>query len=59
MMNQFKNKLTRRTPEWQSEKMRMIIAERWLETWEVVETRDIEKKNLLRRYKQWCQRVDF
>ena len=34
-------------PEWQSARMKMIIAERWLETWEALETRDIEKINLL------------
>ncbi len=48
-MSQLKNKLTRDIPEWQSEKMRMIIAERWVETWEIVETRDIEKRNSVLR----------
>jgi hypothetical protein len=48
-MIQLKNKLTRGIPEWQSKKMRMIIADRWLETWEVVETRDIEKRNSVLR----------
>ena len=46
-MSQLKNKLTRGMPEWQSARMKMIIAERWLETWEALETRDIEKINLL------------
>ncbi len=46
-MSELKNKLTRDIPEWQLEKMRMIIAERWLEIWEIVETRDMEKRNSL------------
>ena len=49
MMSQSKNQLTTDIPEWQSKKMRMIIAQRWLETWEVVENRDIEKRNLMLR----------
>ncbi len=44
-MSQLKNNQTTRISQWQSEKMRMIIAKRWLETWEVVKTRDIEKRN--------------
>ena len=58
-MSQLKNKLTRGIPEWQSEKMRMMIAERWLEIWEVVKTRDIEKRNLLRCYENGVKELVF
>ena len=39
-----------RIPQWQIEKMKKIIADRWLETWEVVVNREIEKRTLSRFY---------
>ncbi|MGL5833337.1 MAG: hypothetical protein ACRC1Z_08905 [Waterburya sp.] len=39
-----KNKL----PEWQSEKMRMLIEERWSEVWEVVTARKRSSQNSAR-----------
>jgi hypothetical protein len=36
-----KNKL----PEWQSEKMRMLIEERWSEVWEIVTARERSSEN--------------
>jgi hypothetical protein len=40
--NKNKNKL----PEWQSEKMRMLIEERWSEVWEIVAARGRSGQNL-------------
>jgi hypothetical protein len=37
----YKNKL----PEWQSEKMRMLIEERWSEVWEIVAARERSGQN--------------
>ena len=37
-------------PLWQSEKMRAIIADRWEEVWDIVETRNNHRRNL---YQYW------
>ena len=37
-------------PLWQSEKMRAIIADRWGEVWDIVETRNNHRRNL---YQYW------
>jgi hypothetical protein len=38
-----------RLPEWQSEKMRMLIEERWSEVWEIVTTRERSNQNSANR----------
>lgn len=40
--NSHKNRL----PNWQSEKMRRLIEERWSEVWEIVIARDRSVENL-------------
>lgn len=36
-----------RLPDWQSEKMRTLIEERWSEVWEIVVARERSTKDLL------------
>ncbi|MGF1591543.1 MAG: hypothetical protein ACFCU7_20330 [Pleurocapsa sp.] len=43
----FKSKL----PQWQSEKMRTLIEERWSEVWEVVMAREHSAQNVLQHSK--------
>ena len=38
-MSKIKNERVGGIPRWQSERMRMILAERWQEVWKAVETR--------------------
>ncbi|MDJ0899452.1 MAG: hypothetical protein QNJ55_11640 [Xenococcus sp. MO_188.B8] len=42
-MSKSKSNHKQKVAQWQLEKMRMIIADRWLETWEVVANREAEK----------------
>lgn len=35
-----------RLPLWQSEKMRAMLEERWLEVWEIVKARERRQKSL-------------
>ena len=39
-MNRLDRNCKNRLPQWQSEKMRSLIEERWSEVWEVVVARD-------------------
>ena len=43
-------------PRWQSNKMKMILADRWKEVWEVVETRAKNNSDLLYHQKRWWQK---
>ena len=43
-------------PKWQSNKMKMILADRWKEVWEVVETRAKNNSDLLYHQKRWWQK---
>lgn len=43
-MSRAKNNQNNGVPQWQSNKMRTMIVERWQEVWEVVEERD-KKQN--------------
>ncbi|NJK58589.1 MAG: hypothetical protein HC939_22740 [Pleurocapsa sp. SU_5_0] len=43
-MTQPKDVQTRSIPQWQSNKMKQIIIERWQEIWVVVEARNKTKK---------------
>ena len=47
-MDRGKNKQNHRVPQWQLNKMMLLIIERWQEVWEIVEARD-EDKNLKNR----------
>ncbi|MEM8721786.1 MAG: hypothetical protein AAGE84_21220 [Cyanobacteria bacterium P01_G01_bin.39] len=42
-MNKIKNTAKNMIPQWQSDKMKSLIAERWQEVWQVVETREQNK----------------
>lgn len=42
-MNQVENHQNYRVSQWQLNKMRNMIAERWQEVWKVVENRDKDK----------------
>ena len=42
-MNKIKNNTKNIVPQWQSDKMRSLIAERWLEVWQIVEQREQER----------------
>ncbi len=42
-MSKVKNNQSKSVPQWQSKKMKTLIAERWQEVWEVVEAREKEK----------------
>lgn len=44
IVNQPKDSQTRSIPQWQSNKMKQIIIERWQEIWVVVEARNKTKK---------------
>ena len=35
-------------PQWQSEKMKMIIADRWEEVWRIIEAREKGKRQSIR-----------
>lgn len=39
-MSKTKNNPTKSVPQWQSNKMKTLIIERWHEVWEVVEARE-------------------
>ncbi|MEM7591493.1 MAG: hypothetical protein AAF383_08225 [Cyanobacteria bacterium P01_A01_bin.83] len=39
-MNKIKNNAKNMIPQWQSDKMRSLIVERWQEVWQIVETRE-------------------
>ena len=39
-MTEFKHSKNRGIPQWQSNRMRQMIIDRWQETWIVVETRN-------------------
>ncbi|MEL6438458.1 MAG: hypothetical protein AAFQ80_04260 [Cyanobacteria bacterium J06621_8] len=39
-MSKIKNDVKKIIPQWQSDKMRALIAERWIEVWQVVEKRE-------------------
>ena len=47
-MNRIKNQRSITIPKWQSEKMRKIFVKHWVEVWEVVETREKERKNAVK-----------
>lgn len=38
-MNRAKNNRKSSIPQWQSEKMKILIVERWKEVWQVIEAR--------------------
>jgi hypothetical protein len=42
-MSKAKDNENNSIPQWQSEKMKNLITERWQEVWEVVEAREKEK----------------
>ncbi|MEM8829096.1 MAG: hypothetical protein AAGE96_07040 [Cyanobacteria bacterium P01_G01_bin.19] len=42
-MSSTKNNQSNSIPQWQSERMKNLISERWQEIWEVVEAREKEK----------------
>lgn len=44
-MNRTKNTQKNAIPQWQSEKMKSLITERWEEVWQIVEARE-QKRNL-------------
>lgn len=52
-MSKPKNSQVYNIPRWQSEKMRMILFDRWKEVWEVVETRAKNHRDLLRYKRNW------
>ena len=58
-MSKSKSNHKQKIPQWQIERMRDIIADRWLETWEVVADRDIERRTLSRFYNQCGKRDGF
>lgn len=58
-MSKSKSNYKQKVPQWQLEKMRRIIADRWLETWEVVTNREIEKRTLSRFYNHHSKRDIF
>ncbi|MEM8672673.1 MAG: hypothetical protein AAGF83_02195 [Cyanobacteria bacterium P01_G01_bin.67] len=39
-MSKIKNNSKNIIPQWQSDKMRSLIAERWQEVWQIVEKRE-------------------
>ncbi len=43
IVTKFKNSQTRGIPQWQSNKMKRIIINRWQEVWEIVEARKTSK----------------
>jgi hypothetical protein len=45
-MNTSDNNNRNKLPQWQSEKMRALIEERWSEVWEVVVARKRSSQNL-------------
>lgn len=44
-MNRTRNNQKNAIPQWQSEKMRSLITERWEEVWQIVEARE-QKRDL-------------
>ncbi len=46
-MNKLDKHHRNKLPQWQSEKMRTLIEERWSEVWEVVMAREHSAQNLL------------
>ncbi len=48
-MTKFKHFSTRSIPQWQSNRMKQIIIDRWQETWAVVEARNKTRKALSSR----------
>ena len=42
-MNKIKNTAKNIIPQWQSDKMKSLIAERWSEVWQIVEQREQER----------------
>lgn len=46
IMNTSDNNRRNKLPQWQSEKMRALIEERWSEVWEVVIARKHSSQNL-------------
>ncbi|MBE9045827.1 hypothetical protein IQ255_15680 [Pleurocapsales cyanobacterium LEGE 10410] len=45
-MNRLDRNCKNRLPQWQSEKMRSLIEERWSEVWEIVVARENSSENL-------------
>ena len=58
-MSKAKSNHKQKVAQWQLEKMRRIIADRWLETWDVVTSREVEKRTLLRFYSHCGKRDSF
>ena len=54
-MGKLKSNYKQKVAPWQREKMREIIANRWLETWEIVVNREIEKRTLSRFKAQYAK----
>ncbi len=52
-MGKVKNNQVYGIPQWQSDKMRMILADRWQEVWEVVEIRAKKNRDLLSSQGIW------
>ena len=55
-MAKVKNNQVCGIPRWQSDKMRMILADRWQEVWEVVETRAKNNRDLLSYKGGWWKK---
>ena len=55
-MTKVKNNQVCSIPRWQSDKMRMILADRWQEVWEVVETRAKNNRDLLSYKGSWWKK---
>ncbi|MGK7950429.1 MAG: hypothetical protein AB4368_16995 [Xenococcaceae cyanobacterium] len=51
-MTKFNDSQTRKTPQWQSHKMRRIIIDRWQEIWTVVEARNKTRTTSSIQYKR-------
>ena len=48
IMNRIRNQRSLTVPKWQSEKMRKIFVKNWVEVWEIVESREKERKNAVK-----------
>ena len=53
LMSNLKQNQVYDAPRWQSNKMKMILADRWKEVWEVVENRAKNNSDLLYYQKRW------
>lgn len=58
-MSKSQNKSTEVISQRQLRKMTMILADRWTETYEIVETRNSQRSDFQQRYDFWLNQISL